>query len=208
MTGLTPQQTGITSSCKVQLISEIKQWCQFRTGNDHHLVVLGDTCASIASDKDISLSNFYSWNPAVESFFSSLWLGYCISVGISGIWLPYCRSLKLRHLWLFTQRIYQPYYHNLKDHIKNNHYCNIAPCCGRRQLLVHSAGAWDNRGPAQQVESKHGIYVIRFGWGTMFVWVYRDICAQRLWSYRYLIHRDKVAYCIWGITDGYKSLFK
>ncbi|KAL5044401.1 hypothetical protein BDW71DRAFT_209406 [Aspergillus fruticulosus] len=46
----TPQQTGIISNC-----------------NKYHLLESGDGCASIASAYGISLSNFYSWNPAAGS---------------------------------------------------------------------------------------------------------------------------------------------
>ncbi|RJE24636.1 LysM domain protein [Aspergillus sclerotialis] len=67
VTGPTPQQTGIAPNC-----------------NDYHLVGSGDTCASIAKDNDISLSDFYEWNPAVGSSCSSLWKGYYVCVGVSG----------------------------------------------------------------------------------------------------------------------------
>lgn len=37
-----------------------------------HLVVAGDTCSSIATDAGISLSDFYTWNPAVGSTCATL----------------------------------------------------------------------------------------------------------------------------------------
>ncbi|KAL4772369.1 hypothetical protein BDW60DRAFT_216720 [Aspergillus nidulans var. acristatus] len=61
-----PQQTGIISNC-----------------NKYHQVESGDGCASIASAYGISLSNFYSWNPAVGSSCGALWLGYHVCVGTS-----------------------------------------------------------------------------------------------------------------------------
>ncbi|KAL4860719.1 hypothetical protein BDV12DRAFT_191538 [Aspergillus spectabilis] len=61
VTGPTPQQTGIISNC-----------------NKYHLVESGDGCTSIASAYGISLSNFYSWNPAVGSSCGALWLGYYV----------------------------------------------------------------------------------------------------------------------------------
>jgi hypothetical protein len=66
-----PQQTGIISNC-----------------NKYHLVESGDGCASIASAYGISLSNFYSWNPAVGSSCGALWLGYYVCVGTSSKLTP------------------------------------------------------------------------------------------------------------------------
>lgn len=43
-----------------------------------HLVVSGDSCASIAPGAGISLANFYSWNHTVGTSCSSLWLGYYV----------------------------------------------------------------------------------------------------------------------------------
>ncbi|OOQ86161.1 hypothetical protein PEBR_22597 [Penicillium brasilianum] len=45
-----------------------------------HLVVSGDTCADIAADAGISLTDFISWNPDVGSDCSGLWLGYYICI--------------------------------------------------------------------------------------------------------------------------------
>ncbi|KAF3402057.1 LysM domain-containing protein [Penicillium rolfsii] len=49
-----------------------------------HLVMSGDSCASIASSAGISLANFYSWNPTVGNSCSNLWLGYYVCVDIVG----------------------------------------------------------------------------------------------------------------------------
>ncbi|KAL2810289.1 hypothetical protein BJX63DRAFT_434454 [Aspergillus granulosus] len=45
-----------------------------------HLVVSGDTCADIAADAGISLTDFVSWNPGVASDCSGLWLGYYVCI--------------------------------------------------------------------------------------------------------------------------------
>ncbi|KAB5513030.1 hypothetical protein GE09DRAFT_1047301 [Coniochaeta sp. 2T2.1] len=61
-----PIQDGITSKC-----------------NKWYKVSSGDACQKIADQFKITLQNFYSWNPAVGSACSSLWLGYYVCVGIS-----------------------------------------------------------------------------------------------------------------------------
>ncbi|KAL2820056.1 hypothetical protein BJX63DRAFT_418597 [Aspergillus granulosus] len=48
-----------------------------------HKVESGDQCGTLASDNDISLDDFYSWNPDVGDECKSLWLGYFVCVGIS-----------------------------------------------------------------------------------------------------------------------------
>ncbi|KAL2834838.1 hypothetical protein BJY01DRAFT_252812 [Aspergillus pseudoustus] len=50
-----------------------------------HLVVSGDTCADIAADAGISLSDFVSWNPGVGSDCSGLWLDYYVCVGAGSV---------------------------------------------------------------------------------------------------------------------------
>ncbi|KAH8698612.1 hypothetical protein BGW36DRAFT_148853 [Talaromyces proteolyticus] len=62
-----PTQTGIASNC-----------------NDYYKVQSGDTCVGIANDNKISLSEFYSWNPAVGSSCQVLLTGYYVCVGVSG----------------------------------------------------------------------------------------------------------------------------
>ncbi|RAK90215.1 LysM domain protein [Aspergillus costaricaensis CBS 115574] len=62
-----PEQTGIASNC-----------------NKHYYVKHGDTCSDIAINYDISLSDFYSWNPAVGTTCSNLEADYWVCVGISG----------------------------------------------------------------------------------------------------------------------------
>ncbi|GAB1202090.1 hypothetical protein APSETT445_000701 [Aspergillus pseudonomiae] len=44
----------------------------------------GDECALIAAKNGITLSDFYSWNPAVGSTCSSLQAGYWVCIGVSG----------------------------------------------------------------------------------------------------------------------------
>ncbi|UKZ53591.1 hypothetical protein TrVGV298_007386 [Trichoderma virens] len=61
----TPYQSGMTSNCR-----------------GFHLVVSGDSCSAIATAAGISLTNFYSWNPAVGTSCSSLWLGYYVCIAI------------------------------------------------------------------------------------------------------------------------------
>ncbi|CAG8904008.1 unnamed protein product [Penicillium egyptiacum] len=61
-----PQRSGIVSTCK-----------------SYYFVGSGDTCAVIAAEYGISLSNFYSWNPVVGSTCGGLQAGYWVCVGIS-----------------------------------------------------------------------------------------------------------------------------
>ncbi|KAL3486679.1 hypothetical protein BJX62DRAFT_228560 [Aspergillus germanicus] len=61
-----PTQSGIPSNC-----------------NKWHLVEEGDTCYDIAQDNNITLEQFYGWNPAVKSDCGEgFWLGnaYCVGV--------------------------------------------------------------------------------------------------------------------------------
>ncbi|KAH7137618.1 hypothetical protein EDB81DRAFT_655805, partial [Dactylonectria macrodidyma] len=61
-----PVQTGIPSEC-----------------DKFYLVSSGDTCSAIVSAEKITVTNFYSWNPAVGSTCASLWVGYYVCVGVS-----------------------------------------------------------------------------------------------------------------------------
>ncbi|KAF2473993.1 uncharacterized protein BDR25DRAFT_386910 [Lindgomyces ingoldianus] len=61
----TPYQSGMTTSCKT-----------------FHKVVSGDECAVIAKNANISLANFYKWNPGVGSSCGSLWLDYYVCIAI------------------------------------------------------------------------------------------------------------------------------
>jgi chitinase len=61
----TPTQPGITTECDL-----------------FHLVVSGDVCGTIATTADISLTDFYAWNPTVGSSCANLWLGYYVCIGI------------------------------------------------------------------------------------------------------------------------------
>ncbi|KAL5365890.1 hypothetical protein BJX96DRAFT_159953 [Aspergillus floccosus] len=62
-----PQQSGIASNC-----------------DRYYFVESGNTCAVIAADYGITLSNFYAWNPAVGSSCANLQAGYWVCVGVSG----------------------------------------------------------------------------------------------------------------------------
>ncbi|KAJ5364020.1 uncharacterized protein N7496_009733 [Penicillium cataractarum] len=43
------------------------------------------TCAQIAHDNDISLSQFYTWNPTVGTDCSSLWTDYYVCISVIGV---------------------------------------------------------------------------------------------------------------------------
>ncbi|OJJ77959.1 hypothetical protein ASPBRDRAFT_167297 [Aspergillus brasiliensis CBS 101740] len=62
-----PEQTGIASNC-----------------NKYYYVQHGDTCSAIATSHDISLDDFYAWNPAVGTTCSDLEADYWVCVGVSG----------------------------------------------------------------------------------------------------------------------------
>ena len=61
----TPYETGMVDDC-----------------DSFHLVESGDTCATIASDADITLDDFYEWNPTVGDTCSGLWMDYYVCTGI------------------------------------------------------------------------------------------------------------------------------
>ncbi|KAH8889556.1 hypothetical protein GQ53DRAFT_652557 [Thozetella sp. PMI_491] len=63
----TPTQAGMVSNC-----------------NTFYQVSSGDTCQSIADSKGVSVSDLVSWNPAVGSDCTSLWLGYQVCVNVIG----------------------------------------------------------------------------------------------------------------------------
>ncbi|EEP78778.1 predicted protein [Uncinocarpus reesii 1704] len=52
--------------------------------NSFHLVSDGDSCDTIAAAAGVSLSDFYSWNPAVGNTCTTLWLGYYVCTGVIG----------------------------------------------------------------------------------------------------------------------------
>ncbi|KAH8799634.1 hypothetical protein F5884DRAFT_111945 [Xylogone sp. PMI_703] len=64
----TPIQTGMATNC-----------------NKFHLVVSGDQCGTIATNAGISLTQFYSWNPAVGSTCATLFLGYYVCIDVIGV---------------------------------------------------------------------------------------------------------------------------
>lgn len=45
-------------------------------------VLSGDTCSGFATDNDISLYEFYAWNPAVGTDCARLYLSYYVCVGV------------------------------------------------------------------------------------------------------------------------------
>lgn len=61
-----PTQTGVVSNC-----------------NRYYTVQSGDSCQGIVNKYagEFSLPDFYTWNPAVGSGCSSLWVGYAVCVG-------------------------------------------------------------------------------------------------------------------------------
>ncbi|KAH8759269.1 LysM domain-containing protein [Hyaloscypha finlandica] len=63
---VSPTQSGVSAKC-----------------NKWYLVASGDYCQKIADQFAISLSDFYTLNPAVGTSCGSLWLGYYVCVGSS-----------------------------------------------------------------------------------------------------------------------------
>ncbi|KAK0744621.1 hypothetical protein B0T21DRAFT_280736 [Apiosordaria backusii] len=62
-----PQMPGLAANC-----------------NRYHYVQSGDTCAVVAANNGISVAQFLSWNTAVDSGCTNLWLGYYVCTGVSG----------------------------------------------------------------------------------------------------------------------------
>ncbi|KAL4734491.1 hypothetical protein BDV11DRAFT_212743 [Aspergillus similis] len=60
-----PQRTGTAANC-----------------NEYYFVEKGDICAAILSQYDISMAEFYSWNPTVGSDCSTMEYGYYVCVGV------------------------------------------------------------------------------------------------------------------------------
>ncbi|KAI3329474.1 LysM domain protein [Ustulina deusta] len=61
----TPIQTGMVTNC-----------------DTFHLVVSGDSCYDIAAAAGITLTQFYSWNPAVGVTCATLFLSYYVCIGL------------------------------------------------------------------------------------------------------------------------------
>lgn len=57
----------------------------FVSGDNYYRVITDDTCIGVAYQHSITLSQFYSWNPAVGSNCQVLLAGYYVCVGVSGI---------------------------------------------------------------------------------------------------------------------------
>lgn len=72
----------------------------FAPGNNYYKVVSDDTCLGIAYQHAITLSQFYTWNPAVGTNCQVLLAGYYVCVGISG------RHISL-HLWQSCAKVKQ-----------------------------------------------------------------------------------------------------
>lgn len=53
--------------------------------NKWHVVQSGDSCSTVSSKYDITLSQFYSWNPAVSTdCATNFWVGQAYCVGLAG----------------------------------------------------------------------------------------------------------------------------
>ncbi|GLA39977.1 hypothetical protein AnigIFM63309_007581 [Aspergillus niger] len=61
-----------------------RQESHLTPGNKYYYVQHGDTCSDIATNHDISLNDFYSWNPAVGTTCSDLEADYWVCIGVSG----------------------------------------------------------------------------------------------------------------------------
>ncbi|KAK3988829.1 hypothetical protein QBC44DRAFT_342999 [Cladorrhinum sp. PSN332] len=70
---------GLAATASAQYMPSIVPNC-----NKYHFVTPGTTCDSIVSLNGITLSQFRSWNPAVDSACTNLWLGYYVCVGVTG----------------------------------------------------------------------------------------------------------------------------
>ncbi|KAL4733439.1 hypothetical protein BDV11DRAFT_175699 [Aspergillus similis] len=80
-TTATPTPTTTTSSASISTPSPI-QTGMVSDCDTFYLVVSGDSCAAIAASYDISLADFYAWNPAVGDTCSSLWVDDYVCVGV------------------------------------------------------------------------------------------------------------------------------
>ncbi|ORY01575.1 hypothetical protein BCR34DRAFT_521866 [Clohesyomyces aquaticus] len=73
----TPTQSGMVGNCDA-----------------FYKVIKDDGCAAIASNNGISLTQFYSWNPAIGSDCKSLWPDYYVCVSIVGVNPSFTTSVK------------------------------------------------------------------------------------------------------------------
>jgi hypothetical protein len=85
--GIVPSQTTTTTTSTIGPGNGITTPTPYQTGmvtncDLFHLVVSGDECGDIATKYGISLTQFYSWNPAVGSTCSFLDLGDYVCVGV------------------------------------------------------------------------------------------------------------------------------
>lgn len=64
-TGPTPQMPGIVAKCK-----------------KFYKVQSGDSCWTISSAAGVTVDQFLTWNTAVDSNCSNLWLGYYVCTGV------------------------------------------------------------------------------------------------------------------------------
>ncbi|KAF2150411.1 carbohydrate-binding module family 50 protein [Myriangium duriaei CBS 260.36] len=74
--GPSPTQAGLAANCLWPLKDRFLAVLTFDAGNNFYMVQSGDTCSTIVANE--------TWNPAVGSGCSSLWLGYYVCVGVPG----------------------------------------------------------------------------------------------------------------------------
>lgn len=53
-------------------------------GDDYYYVNEGDACTAILEEFDITMAEFYAWNPAVGSDCNTMEYGYYVCVGVPG----------------------------------------------------------------------------------------------------------------------------
>jgi hypothetical protein len=85
--GVTPSSTTTTTTTSTAPSNGITTPTPYQTGmasncDSFHLVTSGDQCVDLATSYDISLTQFYSWNPAVGSSCEYLDLGDYVCVGV------------------------------------------------------------------------------------------------------------------------------
>ncbi|KAI0968042.1 hypothetical protein F4678DRAFT_464944 [Xylaria arbuscula] len=76
-----PSQSGLASNC-----------------NSFYQVQSGDTCSIITFKYEISLSEFDTWNPSIDSACDNLYVGYWVCVGVPGAILEPRDHLDLRQV--------------------------------------------------------------------------------------------------------------
>ncbi|KAJ4856958.1 hypothetical protein T069G_07855 [Trichoderma breve] len=74
----------VKSDCTALIVGDYVCTGMVSNCNSFYLVKSGDSCATVAAAKGISLDNFYKWNPAVGTGCSSLLVSYYVCVNIVG----------------------------------------------------------------------------------------------------------------------------